>query len=86
MAKITVFPPNTPRKATLQMKIVEAEQQMEQYKDNVLLHRLHTVHRDWLSAVLKEKLLYENDRGGLIKHRKQLRKQLDKLVDDTTRD
>ena len=82
MAKITVFPPNTPRKTVLEQRIAEAEAYMEQYKHNALLHRLHTIHRDWLSKVLKEKLLYHNDRGGFIKHRKQLRKHLNKLTED----
>ena len=87
MHKRMVFPPNTPRKATLELRIAEAEAYMEQYKDNVLLLRVHTVHRDWLSRILKEKLMYENDRGALIKHRRQLRKQLNKdTVDNATRD
>ncbi len=81
MHKVMVFPPNTPRKEVLERKIEEAQQQMEQYKHNALLLKLHTVHRDWLSKTLKEKLLYHNDRGNFIKHRKQLRKQLNKLTE-----
>lgn len=81
MGKVTVFPPNTPRKEVLERQIELAEANMEQYKHNALLHKLHTIHRDWLSKTLREKLLYHNDRGNFIKQRKQLRKHLNSLTE-----
>ena len=71
-----VFPPVIERKEVLSRRIEEAQQQMEQYKHNPLLHLLHTTHRDYLSRLLKHKLLYHNDRSAFMKQVRAQRKHL----------
>ena len=81
-----VFPPQIERKEVLSRKIEEAQQLVERYKHNALLHRLHTVHRDYLSRLLEHKLLYHNNRSKFMRSVKQERKLLNKNVDNATRD
>lgn len=75
-----VFPAVIERKEVLSRRIAEAEQQVEQYKHNPLLHKLHTIHVDYLSQLLKHKLLYHNDRSAFMRRVRAEHKHLNSLT------
>ena len=83
--KIMVFAPQIERKEVLSKRIELAQQQVEQYKHNVLLHRLHTIHVEYLSSLLQHKLLYHNDRGEFMRRVRAEQRHLNS-INNATRD
>jgi len=80
MNRITVIPHRNPRRRSqLEQDLRDAEQLKEQYKHNALLHRVHTIHCEYIQKQLTARTVFVENRREHLQKMWQRKREFDAL-------